>query len=605
MDEIFRLLKKHNSGSFKKLGNNPTALTKFNYISSVLPNIDKYHLTDKADGQRAFLLIKNNIAKYVTSAGEIILPDINYPVGIFDCELVGDILYIFDVLEYNDADMTSAEFSKRLEKMCSIREQPTIKVKKYRQLTIATYQKEIMGAYKEKRPYSIDGLIFTRDGEKPGYKTTENLKWKPPEHLTIDFLYMKGAEINLFVGMDKLAWKQYGFSLPKNYRELVAPVVKLNDGKITQKYFPVPFECSLGRFYSWVNAPRDLPKWCVVELSYEGGDNTNKWKFHRIREDRMTEVVAGHSYGNNYKVAEQTLQSALNPLHFADLIESYSILTKNFYFQKSDDKYFAVRKFNNYVKKILIQRHNARAVMDLASGKGQDLDKYISAGVKKLLMLEIDMNAIEEIIQRKYTIMRKIHIDEPSSDINIADEKMNGCELSVLHMDLNAPWKKNAARVDMVPGAIFCNLALHYMIVDINAAENICAFIAHFLRPDGEFIFTAMDGAAAFNLINNGPFIVGDKYHIELKEKSNKFNGFEKIDVRLPCSIEMAEEPLINIDILDKIFKKYGMTRILYKSFSSLLPDFEKYRARFYSNIDSADKKYINLYHYCVYKKIK
>jgi hypothetical protein len=614
MDYIYRLLKKHNVGSFKKLGNNPTALTKFNYISEVLPNIDDYFITDKADGERAFLLLKDNEKKYITSKGESHLTSENIPAeitvnGIFDCEYVHEILYIFDVLEWKGGNVSTKTFAERHRILTELNDLTkslkTIKVKKFRKLTQQNYQQEIPAAFNEKRPYQTDGLIFTHQGAD--YNRTRNLKWKPPEQLTIDFLYLEKI---LWVGMDKKAWMQYGFPLPNNYARVVAPFVHniMNGEMIIKNYFPVPFVCSLGDFSVFNGAPLNT-EGRIVELSWD--KNKNKWIFHRTREDREVELKSGHYYGNNYKVAEQTLQASLNPLTLEGLVKNKTELTKDFYFQKQDDSYKAVRKFNNYVKDVLIKQYKSDSVVDMASGKGQDLQKYTLAGVHKLLMLEIDINAIDEIINRKYDILGKLFVPNLNAAINTRKSKDSGCVLQIQQMDLNKPWKSNVSIIDKIftqkSGSIFCNLALHYMMGDKKYMENICAFIAHNLKKDSEFIFTALDGAKVFDLVKKTPFEVSNRYLIQLVRPVSgvaKFKGFEKIKVLLPCSPDPYEEPLINIFELDKAFHKYGIVRIEHKSFDGLLQNFKEYRSQLYSELSEDDKKFIGLYAYTVYKKL-
>lgn len=619
MDYIAKLLKKHHSGSFKKLGNNPVALTKFNYVSEVLPDINNYMVTDKADGERAFLIARNGTYRYVTSRVDVkFTPLMQKGItvdGVFDCELVNRVLYVFDVLEWHGENVSTRGFEERHQYVNAIGQllngntrpdsNPNsigIKAKLYRKLTLGTYARELLTAFREKRPYKIDGLIFTNC--TADYNKTKNFKWKPPEQLTIDFLYIGGL---LCVGIDKKSWLQYGFPLPKNYAQLVAPLsykVVEND-IIIKNYFPVPFHCSLGDF-SKCPVEGKLENKKIVELSWDKAKS--KWIFHRVRDDREGELKSGHYYGNNYKIAEQTLQASLNPLCFGDLIAPYQTLTKGFYFQKQDDSYRAVRKFNNYVKDIVIKRHRSPKIMDMASGKGQDLKKYMTADVNELIMIEIDINAIDEIIDRKYEHLGRAFVASLDAPINITQPKTTGCMLRIFHLDLNKPWKESVAAIgEFKPGSIFCNLAFHYMVADLKHMDNICAFVSHYLEKGGEFVFTALDGATVFNIIKHGEYRVDDKYMLQLvkpKNPTDKFKGFEKINVLLPCSNEPYEEALINLFEVDKVFRKYGIIRVEHQIFNKLLKDFKDYRSNFYSELSEEDIKFTGLYSYTVYKKM-
>ncbi len=617
MDYVFKLLGKNNFGGFRKAVNNPIALSKFIYVAEVLPQIDEYFLTDKADGVRAILVLTNQIKKSVTSSGE---KQINFSLpfsGVFDCELVNDIFYIFDVMEYEGRNISSSPFSERHKVITEIakllQKSPTteVTVKKFRKLTRDNYGKEITAALAEKRSYEIDGLIFTQCGA--GYNKTQNLKWKPPEQLTIDFLYLNKT---LWVGISKKAWKQYGFPLPSNYVRIIALATNgvVRGEFIVREYFPVPFICSLGDYStkpvifkgaSGKNLRVDDLEGKIVELSWDAKNDS--WIFHRIREDKEADFRAGYGYGNNYNVAEKTLQLVCNPLILADMVAEKSQLAKGFYFEKTDTKYKAVRKFNNYVKEIIIKKYKSDHVIDLASGKGQDLNKYSEARVRNLLMVEMDMSAIDELLTRKYDILGATHVDNLKNSVNTRNETSN-IVLHIRQMNLNDPWETNAKVIksaigDVKPGSIFCNLALHYMMFDKTHMENICALIGQFLAEGGEFIFTAFDGARVFDTVKREPFKDGDRYLIELVSKSDRFKGFEKINVLLPCSSVPYEEPLINLFELDKIFNKYNIIRVEHRSFGELLKSFKEYRLNLYNELSEKDKQFINMYSYTVYKK--
>ena len=598
MDQVAKLLGRRPDVTFKRLGNNAKALTKFVYVTEVLPNITEYMVTDKADGERAFLIADENSSVYFTATEQQELKSTMDFVGVFDCELIDDVLYIFDVLEWNGQSLVDEPFRERHKFLLQIKPNKNVSAKTYKPLNISTYQMNIAAKYNERKPYQIDGLIFTSLNDS--YLRTENFKWKPPNQLTIDFLY---ASSILWVGMNRRLWKRLGFPLPPNYRELLKPHINVDKfmrgDTITSEYFPVPFETSMQIHIDMPDFGKDLAyEGKIIELSVERDAKTKKykWLFHHIRVDRTKELNNNY-FGNDYRIAELTLQSALNPLTMNDLIASYTTITKGFYFRKQDDTYTAIRKFNNYVKKILIQRHATQNVVDLASGKGQDIMKYIYNKVSILNLVEIDDNAIEELIMRKYTMAEQIHVPDINSPINIRAGKPYGVILKVWSLDLNRPWKENAMHMKSVVGSknIFCNFALHYMMWDLKHIENICAFVDHFLEKGCEFIFTAFDGVKVKQFIKK-PWET-EKYMVAASSKPNA------IRVRLPCSDEPYDEPIIDLAILDRVFKKHKIMRTEHASFNLFLQDFRHHKPQFSRMLDSSDLKFIDLYAYTVYKK--
>lgn len=49
----------------------------------------------------------------------------------------------------------------------------------------------------------------------------------------------------------------------------------------------------------------------------------------------------------------------------------------------------------------LLVKHSNITVLDIGAGKGQDINKYAYIGVKKLICIDSDVDAIQELIIRK------------------------------------------------------------------------------------------------------------------------------------------------------------------------------------------------------------
>lgn len=617
MQDIFyisKFLNKKWVTGFKQLGNNAKPLTKKLYIEKVLLNIQDYVVTEKADGLRSFLIINQKIGKnvkYITAETTEYL-NIKWSLQgeyIFDCEYVNNTLLIFDVIVYNDTNVSTESFNDRLIHLLEFKALLTknkisnIKVKEFYPLNSANYQKTIMNLYmnssKKKTLYNIDGLIFVEKTQN--YNNTQNLKWKPPQFLTIDFLAIKDStqkSPNKYILLNGIQpeWAyKFGFDTNSDKFNMIKEIPH------TEKYMPVPFYNSLKpNIYHYTSTEKEDLHMHIIELSL---DKNMNWIFHRIRSDRDPELKNGSYFGNNYKVAETVLMSILNPLSIKDLVSNYNTLTKDMYFHKQDTSYQDVKKFNNYVKNTLIQRYKNSDVIELGSGRGGDLYKYVNANVKNLLMLEYDINAIDETIERKYNILTKPY--------------NTGCNLITLQMNLNANFKKNIKIIedslvnsnDFVnnevmykKGAtptIFCNFAMHYFLTTIVSTKNIVQFISHYLKPGGSFIMTIFDGNRVFNLLkqNKGKWETPEKkYMIEyIGKQPNVFSGFgHMINVLLPLANKPYQEPLIDLLQLDKIFKPYGINRVEDKNFDSMLKD----------SMNAADITFISLYKYVIYRRI-
>lgn len=616
MNEIYYIatkLDKKWAKTFKQLGNQVKALIKTKYIDTVLPNIQNYYITAKADGLRCFLIITDRYVKYVTSEDVVYLqiPNTFTATYIFDCEYVNNKVYIFDVIVYNNDTVAKKTFRERyalLQQFQNILVEKilthVIEVKHFIPLTIANYQNSICNLYKlqnNKSTYKTDGLIFVEANAE--YNRTINLKWKPANFLTIDFLAIRisNNKYVLCVGIKSSLLQSFNMHVAPEFTALLS-TLQLN---INDNYVPVPFYNSLvPNIYYYTHTDNTDLHGCVIELSL---NKDMTWLFHRIRTDRNVELSSGTYYGNNYGVAEQTLSTIINPLSIKDLITPYQMLVKDIYFGKQDNAYKTIKHFNNYIKNLLIMRYtNCNYVIDLASGRGGDLNKYVNAHIKNVLMLELDTNAIEEVINRKYTIL-----DTPAKQLNFV----------ILQINLNNNYKKNITNItntfnnvyvnaDNILGqqssVIFCHFAAHYLVETATSAQNFASFVSHYLLQSGTFIATLFDAPKVFALLktHGGKWQVDNKYMIQYVGKQPAmFSGFShKIKVLLPLSSIPYEECLVDLLAVDKVFAKKQIYRSEEKNFADIIVQNTQLHNA-YREFSENDKIFIGLYKYVIYTK--
>lgn len=614
--------------TLKQIGKSPKGLSKHTYINDVLPNIDNFVITDKADGIRGIIEIENNTAHVLTNKYwklDILTKITNC---IIECEILEDhkLILIYDILQWDSELLINKIFKDRLDilnKLSSELSEKTIKgwkiqIKNFIKLSMSTYQTNILKLYNaiKKYPYETDGIIFTHLNNN--YKKAKHYKWKPPEKLTIDFLVLHDKNENvfkLFSGIDRRMFKKYGLQFGKNYKEMTAKYNKFKNNILYSEFFPIPFQPSIAPNAYQINYSLKNDKSTgndldgkIVEMQYKINVDSNvggKWIVYRIRNDREFELQSGTYYGNNFYVAEQLFHEIIHPFNLKDLIQPYSKLIKDVYFSKKDIKYADVRKFNNRVKRQLISRYsNSEYVIDMASGKGQDLQKYADAKINNLLMLEIDESAIDELIfTMKFNILNKLWIERIDYPPNIIYYKPT-FQLSIAQMNLTDPSVKNIKQLSDFSqfqknkiDVIFCNLALHYLIETPKNLLNIIQFITYWLKPGGSFIFTAFNADSINNLLKlKNEWIIndGDDVLYSIKKKNNI------IDVLIPCSDEPKKESLINLAKLDIEFKKVGIMRIETDKFSKYFENSDVIKGL---KLSSDDKQFISLYSYYVWKK--
>ena len=596
------------SEGIKQLSNQVIELDKNMFLADVLKNITNYYITDKIDGSRAILYIKDRRCYVITKDLKSFDIDIS-GTYIFDSEEYKDEYYLFDVLVFDGVNLTNKPFQDRLAYLEKFNI-PKFQNKLFERLT-SDFQNQVAKFKNRKVPYETDGIILTPANET--YFDMKVYKYKPIDKLTIDFLIKKcpskllgispyidkpGKTLYLlFSGMRHDTFNQLNLSFVRNYEDIFPGI----DKRHLPKYFPYQFQPSNFTFaYLYWDSKDSLDGEvgefvcgpCVKNLAYSVGDDL--WVLKRLREDRKIEVARGNYFGNNYKVAELTWMSYNEPLVIEDLKISN-------YFQENDSQLQkASRNFNSYVKaQIFEQFKNTDWVMDLASGKGQDLFRYSSYGFKNVVFLEIDNVALLELVNRKHQL-----------------HKTNSINIQLHQMDLTANYVDNIERLSDIDvqkvDLIVCNFAFHYMLENKKSLLNVAKFINHYLKPGGRFIFTAFDGKEIIKLLNEnkGEWTVKQdsaiKYSIKKQYSVNFLDPIgQKIDVLLPFSNDSYySEYLVNIDYIVEEFSKLGFALEIDQTFGEYLDGYKKSNYHGFTALDDNDKKYVSLYHYyCLYKK--
>lgn len=608
--EIAKYIKPEISNKFKKeyglkqLSNQVIELNKFTFINDLQSQITNYYITDKVDGIRTILYLSSKTSYAINDNLSRVDFNTQY-ICILDTEYYPDFhtYYIFDVMVYEGKNLTNQPFEERLSYFNKFEKFTQVKTKSFIKLN-ENWQKQLKKFGNKPKPYRIDGIIFTPDFGL--YNSMKVYKYKSIEHLTIDFLivkcpdgllnqypYSSNSKPNktlylLFCGISKRVFFKLRMRTIKFYSEIFPDI----DMKNLPQYFPIQFEPSSKKYaYLFVSKDVDLDGE-VGEFGYDV--DRNIWKLKKIRTDRKIEVARGNYFGNNYKIAESIWMGYSDPL----IIENIKPNT-DIYFQEHDNfLQKASRNYNSFVKTQIFEKFKGiEWVMDLASGKGQDLFRYSMSNMINIIFLEKDKVALEELVMRKHLF---------SND----SKYKNQMSILVQNVDLLDPYKKIIYHINNVYtrkqqiDLIMCNFAFHYMVGDKKSLQNICSLIGYYLKPNGKFVFTAFDGNNIVDLLekNNGKWIVmsGDKikYGIKKKYSNNVLEDTgQKIDVLLPFSKDtFYEEYLINIDFISKELAQYNIEIQTNESFSEYLNEYS-------GTLDKNDKLYVSLYHYYIFVK--
>jgi len=671
--EIAQILKpnlmhkfKNDNYGLKQLNNNPVELDKKLYMKNVLPKIDTFIATEKIDGIRTMLIIYpidkicyviNNKNSECVSVKNVTYLDENKESNIkciiLDTEsvdiIVNDIIetrfYIFDVIKYQTnnslVNVSDLPFTERLEYIKNtIKNSNNLLIdgynflytKNFIELNKINYGMQLREFYSDmsKLIYKIDGLILI--SKNHNYDNTLNYKWKPLN--TIDFVAKKCPDnmlgispynikdgkilYLLFCGIRSNEYKQLGVKKLNLYDIMFTNVCVNKYGKTNDSYIPIQFSPSDNPYaYLFWSDNSNLDN-TVVELKYD--IHINEWELVKIRDDRTLDMKRKSYYGNYFKYAEYIWMNYKNPLSLDILCQQNN---NKAYFMTDSTEYIATRKFNNYVKNQIIDTYSKNVdlnwIIDLASGRGQDLFKYIDCKFKNILFTDVDNDALNEIIHMKYLyISNEI---KKYDQINTKDRKYS--RIHIKKLDLSDNYKKNIDDIHStyfgIPTAgaqfVVCNLALHYVINNKTKSQNFVNMLNKILSPGGIFILTIFNGKKVFELLNSSADVNGvwNKYDaknkliysIKKKYSDTNFTGTnQKIDVLLPFTNgEYYTENLVNIDILNTQLEKKKIKLINDNSFDTYLDKFDTDKNFFFKQLTNIDKEYISLYHFYIYQK--
>ena len=633
----------------KRLLNNVIEMNTEMYYKNIQSQINNFYVTDKIDGQRCIIIIKEDNSNFnikLLTNKLYQLSDYNEQINkgkitIIDSEFIiseenknkdlihsKDVkLYLFDIISYENNKIALSPFEDRfpyIEKAFNkIKFLSNIQCKEYIKLS-TNYKDELTNFYNKKRKskeYEIDGLIFTPTSKvinkaskfpiNTNYNNMIGYKWKPIEDITIDFyikklpkyLYdtypfnnynKKDIIYVLFSGISKYDYDKLNLTYMTNYKKII-PEEFLN-----KTYFPIQFSTSDNPInYIFISSDDDLDN-KIGEFNY----TNNLWKLKKIRYDRTIELERGEYFGNYFKIAELIWNNIKNPLTFEKLFEENT----SYFLQDDNLMYKAQRGYNSFVKTYILEnvinpklsdKNNKDWIIDLAAGKGQDMPRINNMGFKNGIFIDNDSNALLELINRKFNLKSqnkqnmKIYVQE----INLTDNYKN----IIKQLE---KFIVNKESIDIM----ICNFAIHYLINNEDNLINLIKLLEYYLKPNGRFLFTCFNGYKIYKLLeksNEWNLYENNylKYSIKKKYNVNQFmNAGQKIDVLLPFSrTQYYTENLINLEYLQNTFNDNNFSVEISEPFSSLFNEFQD--NDLYKDLTNNDKEFIDLYQFVIIKK--
>lgn len=656
----------------KRLLNQVIGLTKQSY-KHIFPPYGMY-VTEKTDGFRCLIIIAGNklilLFKDTMIEKKLLIDDniSNAITSIFDSEILLNsshnseiLLKIFDVIKYKNESIMDMPGRQRLEYLDRALEEVNkfilvkdindeninndtvinndnnnIKIKatikKFELITEENIDSIFKSTYEKSPIVEREGLIIM-SGISP-YIRTKNYKWKDFNHNTIDFL-IKKAPVNpmfatkpnkqlylLFVGINSDMMRYMNINKLPMYDQLFSLHGKNNYQPIqfTPSSYPLAYlyyhDADATDYNGLVNGP--IEDNTIIELRIDhklDKISYNKpldWKFVQIRTDR---TATEFYFGNDFEIAESTFQNYISPFQLDDLAKP----DFGYFAENKSNIHEASNKFKRFIGTEIILKYaeNSKWILDLGGGRGADLQRYQAAKVKNILFIDVDAEAINELILRKYSTLKSDVIMIKGKPVSASDISST---IYTLLMDLNQSYSLTAESINYITGNnkpimefVMSNFSFHYLCcTSDNYLMNIIGLLKTQVAEKGIIAITIMDGVKIFDrlktikqgeyykIIENGV----EKYSLKKNYAGTTIAKYgQTISVKLPFSNEHYDEALVNIPVVIDAFAKAGFEEIENYEFKSKIAAFKKINKTNYSSLTSQDLEYIDLFRALVFKR--
>ena len=624
---------------FKYILPNAKVLTKQQY-QIIYPPID-YLLKEKTDGMRTMISIHNKKVYILDENNIDIRTNIHYDKVILaegesikTDEKSGDTqskIIIFDVLIYDSESIIQMGLEVRityLKQTCELLNKLSLNCKfipaEYYTLTNPQKYRLQMEEKNNIKDVPIDGLIFSHI--KQSYRNTITYKWKPVNMQTIDFLCKKCPK-HLIKGGSYETKRDHDIYLlyTTASRNLIQNLrLKTNYGynqlfelRDDFKNIPIPFSTPfvpMSYIYyhpkegsdNYVDIDNKIVEMICKDECVEYDKVSKKyyvtWSIVKVREDRK--VIEGLTYGNNYATALSTFLNHVNNFGIESL---YNGTQDQYFLNKGGEEniYSSMRALSNYIKSQLISQyaHKIQSVLDLGSGRGGDLYKYIQRNlVKNLLVTDIDKTALTELLSRWLDISRKSN--------TVLYTSLRG-----LVMDVNNNWSDNVSRIHNIVATtyfntIFTHSSLHYFTESVQTIQNFVLLCKALTTTGSHIVITCPAGEPIFELLKDKTSWVAMeneniKYRIDKLYTDNILTeAGQKISVMLPFSSgKMYEEYLVNTKTIIDMFREEGFSLVQKKEYTGYLEVFSLYKHSKFERLTEADKIWSSLFVSIIFKR--
>jgi len=416
---------------------NPATMEKKDLVQL---KTQEYTVTDKADGERTFLIFLNEKIYLFNPKTKVIIKEFENNVILENTVIDGEYLsdrnefLAFDALLVKYHDVRLKSLSQRLNAIKKVQlqldaiKEISVKIKKFYTMNIFEESKKLWDNRKTLFNYELDGLIFTPENQF--YVTDQQeipvLKWKEELSIDVRVEYNRRENFTYFhYGYGRENSREWTFQPPMSIykdsryhdilkrtdinwlrwqttkQEIIENIGNLNLGKtVISRNNRESFILGLyGVPQSKANVDISpiFNKYDIIEYNFDF--KLNQWVALRKR-------TFDKEQPNAYRTIESVLNSILNYISIDDIYELQFQSSENigllYDLTKDKIKRKQWRNFNNFGKNELYKKisKNTQVLnpyhLELACGKLGDLQKYIKNGYKNILAIDSSRNEIYE-----------------------------------------------------------------------------------------------------------------------------------------------------------------------------------------------------------------
>lgn len=252
--------------------------------------------------------------------------------------------------------------------------------------------------------------------------------------------------------------------------------------------------------------------------------------------------------------------------------------------------FYNLRRFHNWIKRDLINTyaHKAQHLLDLASGKGGDISKWIDTKVQHVRGYDIHQDSVMEARRRLL-----------ASNIN---NRRVTTTMSFDVADLSSfVLKKETYETDVVTSMF----AFHYFFRSPETLDNVLQSIENNLKIGGYFVCCMFDGQSILNKLNGTTLYETPHFRLTLKSRRPDVLHFgNTLGVLMKETVldQEADEYIVDSKNFIQLMKWRGFELVESKLFVELYDEWAHLHRQNYMKHLEKDVSFLNRYY--VFKRI-